>query len=37
MNINELNELKKQVKKGKVFLVMENEKHIIIKGLALYL
>ena len=34
MEMNSFNELKKESKSGKVFLVMENGKHIIIKDLA---
>ena len=34
MEMNTFNELKKESKSGKVFLVMENGKHIIIKDLA---
>ena len=34
MEMNTFNELKKASKSGKVFLVMENGKHIIIKDLA---
>ena len=34
MEMNTFNELKKESKSGKVFLVMENGQHIIIKNIA---
>lgn len=34
MEMNTFNELKKESKSGKAFLVMENGKHIIIKDIA---
>lgn len=35
MNINELNELKRASKKGKCFLVMENEHYEVVEDIAI--